>query len=132
MQNNQQHTNMEKLNLTVFPSILTALQELLTASLKKKKKQLSENAEEATPRRFQGTNISLCHKLSGMLLNRSKQNGFYLFFPFKAQLNIKFGYQLLVLLIHMSMDTNTSLETGLFFVWTAQKCVFSENPQLSA
>lgn len=37
MQNNQQHTNMEKLNLTVFPSILTALQELLTASLKKKK-----------------------------------------------------------------------------------------------
>lgn len=38
MQNNQQHTNMEKLNLTVFPSILTALQELLTASLKKKKK----------------------------------------------------------------------------------------------
>lgn len=116
MQNNQQHTNMEKLNLTVFPSILTALQELLTASLKKKKKRLSENAEEATPRRFQGTNISLCHKLSGMLLNRSKQNGFYLFFPFKAQLNIKFGYQLLVLLIHMSMDTNTSLETGLFFV----------------
>lgn len=114
MQNNQQHTNMEKLNLTVFPSILAALQELLTASLKKKKR-LSENAEEA-PRRFQGTNISLCHKLSGMLLNRSKQNGFYLFFPFKAQLNIKFGYQLLVLLIHMSMDTNTSLETGLFFV----------------
>lgn len=43
MQNNQQHTNMEKLNLTVFPSILTALQELLTASLKKKR--LSENAE---------------------------------------------------------------------------------------
>lgn len=39
MQNNQQHTNMEKLNLTVFPSILTALQELLTASLKKKKKK---------------------------------------------------------------------------------------------
>lgn len=119
MQNNQQHTNMEKLNLTVFPSILTALQELLTASLKKKtknKKRLSENAEEATPGRFQGTNISLCHKLSGMLLNRSKQNGFYLFFPFKAQLNIKFGYQLLVLLIHMSMDMNTSLETGLFFV----------------
>lgn len=36
MQNNQQHTNMEKLNLTVFPYILTALQELLTASLKKK------------------------------------------------------------------------------------------------
>lgn len=114
MQNNQQHTNMEKLNLTVFPYILTALQELLTASLKKKR--LSEKAEEATPGRFQGTNISLCHKLSGMLLNRSEQNGFYLFFPFKAQLNIKFGYQLLDLLIHMSMDMNTSLETGLFFV----------------
>lgn len=104
---------MEKLNLTVFPSILTALQERLTASLKKR---LSENAEGRFPRRFQGTNISLCHKLSGMLLNRSEQNGFYLFFPFKAQLNIKFGYYLLVLLIHMSMDMNTSLETGLFFV----------------
>lgn len=60
-----------------------------------------------------------------MLLNRSEQNGFYLFFPFKAQLNIKFGYYLLVLLIHMSMDMNTSLETGLFFLYELRRDVFS-------
>lgn len=113
--------------LFIFP-ILTALQEFLTASLTKR---LSENAERSYSSQVSRDKHITCHKLSGMLLNRSEQNGFYLFFPLKAQLNFKFGYYLPVLLIHMSMDTNTSLETGLFFVWTAQKCVFSGKPQLS-